>query len=118
MSAVDFCQYALRERIAPRTMGSVKTRILHAARKTGWGYSRTRDVWYADRRVSIDADQLIHIEAISGLEYARREVRTNDQIIARADALLDGPDADFFGPWVAAIRAAMGLRNRSRASGE
>jgi hypothetical protein len=118
MSAVDFCQYALRERIAPRTMGSVKTRILHAARKTGWGYSRTRDVWYADRRVSIDADQLIHIEAISGLEYARREVRTNDEIIARADALLHGSDPDFNGSFVTALRAFAGVFYRSRASGE
>lgn len=113
MSAVEFCQYALKERIAPATVGSIKERITRAARRTGWSFNRTRDVWYADPRVSIKAEQLVQIEALSGLEYARREVRTNDDIIARAEALLDGPDADFFGPWVAAIRAAVGLRDRT-----
>lgn len=113
MSAVQFCQSALQERIAPPTVGTVKDRIKKAARRLGWSYNRTRDVWYADPRVSIKAEQLVQIERLSGLEMARREVRTNDDIIARAEALLDGPHADFFSPWVAAIRAAVGLSDRS-----
>lgn len=113
MLSVQFCQHALQERIAPAHFGSVKDRIARASRMTGWSYNRTRDVWYADQRVSIKAEELVRVEAISGLEYARREVRTNDDIIARAEALLDGPHADFFGPFVAAMRAAVGFRNRT-----
>jgi hypothetical protein len=113
MLAVQFCQRALQEKVAPATVGSVKERIQKAARRTGWSYNRTRDVWYADPRVSIKADELVKVEALSGLEYLRREVRTNEEIIARADALLDGPHADFFGPFVAAMRAAVGLRDRT-----
>lgn len=113
MSAVQFCQYALHARIAPASVGTVKERIVRASRLTGWSFNRTRDVWYADPRVSIKAEQLVQIERLSGLEFARREVRTNDDIIARADALLDGPHAEFFGPFVAAMRAALGLRDRT-----
>lgn len=114
MSAVQFCQHALQERIAPPSIGTVKERINKAARRLGWSYNRTRDVWYADPRVSIKAEQLVQIERLSGLEMARREMRTNEDIIARAEALLDGPHADFFGPFVAAIRAAVGLADRAR----
>lgn len=113
MSAVQFCQYALQERIAPPSNGSVKERIAKAARRMGWSYNRTRDVWYADPRVSIKAEQLVQIETLSGLEYARREMRTYEDIITRAEALLDGPHADFFGPWVNAMRSALGLSDRT-----
>lgn len=114
-STVEFCQYALRERIAPPSIGSVKSRILYAARKTGWGYNRTRDIWYADARVSIKAEQLIHIEALTGLEYARQEMRKNEQAIERANALLAGEDARFIRTMVTALREALGLRDRPRA---
>lgn len=114
MSSVEFCQYALQERIAPPSLGTVKQRITRAARLTGWSFNRTRDVWYADPRVSIKAEELVRVEAISGLEYARREMRNYEDIIARAEALLDGPDADFFGPWVNAMRSALRLSDRTR----
>jgi hypothetical protein len=118
MSSVEFCQSALRERIAPPSLGSVKARIQHATRKTGWTYSRVKDVWYADPRISINAEQLIQIEALSGLEYARREVRTNDELIARAEALLHGQDPDFDSAFVTALRAFAGIFYRSGATGE
>ncbi len=88
MSTVDFCQSALRERIAPRAVGSVKTRIHMAARKLGWSSSRTKDVWYADPRVSISADELREIEETSGIRYGREEARELDAAIGRATALL------------------------------
>lgn len=88
MSTVDFCQLALRERIAPRTVGSVKTRIHSAARKLGWSSSRTKDVWYADPRVSISAEELREIEETSGIRYGREEARELDAAIGRATALL------------------------------
>ena len=113
MSTVEFCQSALRERIAPPSIGSVKQRIVYAARKTGWSYTRVRDLWYADPRISIKAEQLFHIEALSGLEYARQELRKNDAAIERATALLGGEDTHLIRTLVAAVFSAIGLRDRS-----
>jgi len=113
MSTVEFCQGALRERIAPPSVGSVKDRLLYATRKTGWSYARVKDIWYADKRVSIKAEQLFHIEALSGLEYARQEVRTNDAAIERATALLGGEDAHLVRSFFAAIFKVVGLQDRA-----
>ena len=105
MSSVEFVQMALRERVAPPSVGSVKARINHAARRLGWSASRTQDAWYADPRISIKADELRAIEETTGLRYGRQELQEIDAYIARADALLDGPEADFYRPFVAAFRA-------------
>lgn len=113
MSTVEFCQSALRERIAPPSIGSVKQRIVYAARKTGWSYTRVRDLWYADPRISIKAEQLFHLEALSGLEYARQELRKNDAAIERATALLGGEDTHLIRTLVAAVFSAIGLRDRA-----
>lgn len=113
MSTVDFCQKALREEIAPPSIGSVQTRIGAAARSLGWSYTRTRDAWYADPRISIKPEELFRIEAVSGLSYARQEMRTNDRAIERADALLGGEDPRLVRTLVAAVREAFGLRNRA-----
>lgn len=115
MSSVEFVQKALRETIAPPSVGMVKARIRHAARKTGWTYSRTRDAWYADPRISISAEELRQIENTTGLRYGRQERRSIDALIARADALLDGPDADFYRPFTDALRAIAGALDRSGA---
>lgn len=87
MSTVEFCQNALRDRIAPPN-GSVKARITAAARKLGWSISRTKDVWYADPRVSISADELHAIEKKTGVHYGREEARELDREIEHATALL------------------------------
>ena len=105
MSSVEFVQDALRERVAPPSIGSVKARIRHASRRLGRSPSRTKDAWYADPRISISADELRVIEETTGLRYGRQELNEIDSYIARADALMDGPDADFYRPFVAAFRA-------------
>ena len=88
MSTVDFCQGALRGHIAPPAVGSAKLRISKAARKLGWSVSRTKDVWYADPRVSIDGEELRDVEALTGLKYGRDEAKELDEAINRASALL------------------------------
>ena len=88
MSTVDFCQSALRDHISPPALGSVKTRIIKAARRLDWSPSRTRDVWYADPRVSISAEELREIEETAGIRYGREEARELDAAIGRATALL------------------------------
>ncbi|MBO0141478.1 hypothetical protein JZX87_09915 [Agrobacterium sp. Ap1] len=113
MSTVEFCQRALREEIAPPSIGSVKLRIRTAARDLGWSYTRTKDAWYADPRISIKPEELFRVEAVSGLSYARQEMRKNDRAIERAEALLRGEDTRLVRTLVAAVREAFGLRDRA-----
>ncbi len=113
MSTVEFCQRALREEIAPPGIGNVQARIRASARLLGWSYTRTKDAWYADPRISIKPDELFRIEAVSGLSYARQEMRKNDRAIERADALLGGEDARVLGEIVASLFARLGFRHRA-----
>lgn len=105
MSSVEFVQHALRERVAPPSFGSIKARIRYASRTLGWSASRTKDAWYADPRISINADELREIERKTGLRYAQEELRTNEDLIAHASALLVGHEADFYSAFFAALRS-------------
>lgn len=105
MSSVEFVQSALRERVAPPSIGSTKARLRHAQRRLGWSVSRTKDAWYADPRISISADELRAIEETTGLRYGRKELKEIDAYIARSTALLEGQDEDFNSAFVAALRA-------------
>ncbi|NLS03591.1 hypothetical protein HGP14_09495 [Rhizobium sp. P32RR-XVIII] len=128
MSSVDFASTALKKHVAPKGSGeNVKDRIRIAARRLGWSFTRTKDVWYADPRVSISAEELRVIEEKAGITYARAELREVDELIARAnefiaraDALLARPDADRFRPLVNGckplvdgIRAFIGAMDRA-----
>ena len=115
MSELVFISLQLREVIAPR--GSVKERIRTAARRLHWSYSRTFSLWYADERASVKPRELREIEQLSGTRYAQDELRTVDDMLARADALLDGPEADFHRPFVAAFRAFVSALDRPRTEG-
>lgn len=113
MNSLAFSQKALREEIAPPSFGSVKARITTAARSLGWTTTRTRDVWYADPRISINADEMRDLERVSGLAYAREEMRTNDQLIAKIDAFMEGHDADFYSAFRTAVRSFFGVSHRA-----
>jgi hypothetical protein len=113
MSTVEFCQNALRDEIAPRSVGSVQRRIEKASHRLGWSYTRTKDTWYADPRISISPEELFRVEAVSGLHYARQEVRTNDAAIERATALLGGEDAHLFRSFFAAVLKVVGFQDRA-----
>jgi hypothetical protein len=118
MSSAEFVQYALRSHVAPPAGGSVKTRIRSAARSLGWSFSRTKDAWYADPRISISADEMRAIEERTGLQYGREEIRTNDELIARAESLMAGHEADFYSAFIAALRSLAGAADRSRTGGK
>jgi hypothetical protein len=117
MSRVEFAQYALRNHIAPASAGSVKARLRLATRRLGWSANRIRDAWYADPRISLSADEIRKIEEQTGLRYGREELRTNQDLIDTATALLDGMDADFHRPFLAAMRAFIGAVDRSGTRG-
>jgi hypothetical protein len=115
MSTVEFVQDSLRKRVAPvGSAQSVKARVGLAARRLGWSYSRTKDAWYAARGVSINGNELHEIEEYTGVRYGRQEVREIDEIIARAGAFLDGPDADFYRPFITALREMVRAVDRTR----
>jgi hypothetical protein len=115
MSTVDFCQNALKTRIAPPDVGSVKRRITVAAQKMDWSVSRTKDVWYADPRVSIDGEELREIEEKAGITYGRDEVRELSTLIGRADALLARSETDQNRTLVHALSAFIRALDGSRA---
>lgn len=114
MSELSFASEMMRERIAPAgTAQFVETRIRAAARALHWKFSRAKDVWYTDPRVSLKPRELRKIEEVAGVQYGRAEVREIDLLIGRADALLLGQDPDFHSPFVAALRALLGAVDRT-----
>lgn len=112
MSSVEFVQTAIKERIAPPLVGSVKARLRHAARALGWSQNRVKDAWYADPRISISADEIRKIEEMTGLRYGRSELQEIDELISRAGRILARPPADSGGAVIAALRALVGALDR------
>lgn len=112
MSVAAFCQETLQKEIAPASLGKVNYRIIIAARELRWSYTRTKDVWYADPKISIRGHELRRVEDVSGLVYeARQEVQKNDDAIDKATALLGGEDAHLVRSIVAAVRSVLGFRH-------
>jgi hypothetical protein len=69
----------------PRTVGdSVKSAISRAARRLGWRFSRTKDIWYASAR-RIDAAELdaLRLANAEVEEAARRILALRDALIAK-----------------------------------
>lgn len=113
MSTVEFVQDALQSRIAPKGSGeSVKDRIRIAAKALGWSFTRTKDAWYADPRISINGDELSDVEELAGVRYGRKEVTEINGLISKATALLEGEDENITGPVIAAFRAFLSALDR------
>lgn len=116
-TTAEFAQFSLRNHIAPRAMGSVKLRLRHAAAvltRRNWTPNRVRDLWYRDERASAPRwNEIKDLEELTGLRCGREELREVDNLIQRADGLLHGADADFYRPFIAALRALMGAPDRS-----
>lgn len=112
LSELSWASERLQRDVAP--IGSVKERIREAAVALRWKHSRTRTIWYADERASIKPKEMRRITEVTGIEYGREELRSVDQLIANADALLEGPHEDFYRPFVAAFRAMARAFDRSR----
>lgn len=126
MNSTAFAQMAMQDRIAPPSFGSVKRRITIvmrelnkvAGRDRQWKVSRVKDTWYADERITLNAEEMRDVERVSGLVFAQQEMRTNDEIIAKIDAFMVGHDADFYGAFRTAVRSFFGLPDRSGTAGD
>lgn len=116
MNELAFASEAMRSKIAPVGCAQyVETRIRKAARDLKWKFSRARDVWYADPRVSLKARELRDIETVAGVQYGREELRSVDHLIARADSLAAlEADESVYSAFAAAFRAFVGSLDRSR----
>lgn len=131
MSSVEFVHDALREWVAPPTIGSKKERLRYATaavfeherktkdrkRKRSWTVNRVRDFWNGDPRVSPNGDEIRDLEEMTGLRYGREELRSLEQLISKADTFLDGSEADFYRPFVDAFRAMARAFDRAGTEG-
>jgi hypothetical protein len=117
MTELTWARNALQNHVAPiGSAQTVKARIRLSARRLKWKFSRVAAVWYADERVSMKPRELRQIEEITGLEYGRQELRAVEDLISNADALLMGNDPDFYGAFVAGMRAFASAFHSARAS--
>lgn len=114
MSELVFASKILKERIAPPSAASgIGARILTASRALKWSFNRTKDVWYADERVSIKPKELRKVEEVSGVTYGQ-ELAEVDKLISRASEILGHDDPDLARPVAAAMRALLSALDSAR----
>lgn len=89
MSGVELASEIIQKRIAPVGLcQSVAERIRHAARKLGWTYSRTKEIWYRNAR-TVHYHEMKRAEEVAGLASAKQELNEVEALITNADVLLD-----------------------------
>lgn len=105
MSSVSEASLLVRRVAEPRDVSdSVKAAIVRAARRLGFPFSRTRDLWYGHAR-RIDAAEMDRLRDLA----AKREAELlRAQILAARNALA-ATDAEFHRPQIDALECA--LRN-------
>lgn len=105
MSSVNEASVLVRCVAEPREVGdSVKAAIVRAARRLGFSFSRTKDLWYADAR-RIDAAEMDKLRDVA----AKREANAlRAQLLAARNALA-ATDEEFHRPQINALECA--LRN-------
>lgn len=109
MSDVALASSLVRD-VAPLRGETVRGRIVLAARKLGWSYSRTRDVWYAQAR-RIDAgemDDLRKAHEARRLAAATHEYLELRARISRIEAALLATDEAFHRPQIDALQQSVG----------
>lgn len=117
MSGVQQASEILQKKIAPVGLcQSVAERIRHAARKLGWSYSRTKEIWYRNAR-AIQYEEMLKAKEVAGLTDAQDELAEVDSLIANADRLLDRKDPAVKRAIRAGLRAFFGALNRTRVEG-
>lgn len=121
MNALAEASFLVRQLAEPRPAGdSVKSAIGRAYRRIGkwsetraraardtaaeapapWSFNRVKDLWYADRRVSVSGDELLELQAVA---RAKEQAVVSNQYrelvnrIARLEAALCVADEAFRG---------------------
>ena len=122
MTDVAECSELIRS-VVPREHRSIKDWISTTARRLGWGYGRTRDIWYANAR-RIDGFEKEQLKAIHAkrAEAAEKRIARNEYAelcdrITRLETALAVADEDHGRPLIDALRAIMGHVDRARDQG-
>lgn len=110
MNATAEASILVRQIAEPRPVGdSVKAAMGRAHRALrGWTFNRVRDVWHADHRIKISADEMAQLRAAV---HAAKEESRDPEIaelrarIAYTEERLQRIDPSFFAPTLKAIRA-------------
>lgn len=109
MSDVTWASKVLREH-APEGKWQVKVSAL--ARRLKWGFSRTKDVYFADGKIVLRSHEHRAVRRLAGLEDARDELTENERLIARARSILDSNGTGGDRASAAALRAFLGSFDR------
>ena len=112
MSEIAFASTQLKSIAPPSVSSHIGERVRAASIKLGWSHSRTKDIWYADERVSIKPRELRKIEEITGVRYGREELAEIDAFISRADTILADESPRSNSPVLAALRALVSAFDR------
>lgn len=110
MSALAEASVLVRRAAEPRPIGdSVKVAIGRAARRLGFHYSRTKDLWYGDAH-RIDADEMDALRARSrqrAEQEARADVCLAIERLVGLRAALAAADENFHRASIAALDDAL-----------
>ena len=101
MSAICEASSLLKEVSGPWSVGdSVKGSINRAARRLGWSFSRTKDLWYQAPGARVSGDELLKLYELQRKFSVQRDEVTQriEQLEARVLALQGEIGARVFGP--------------------
>jgi hypothetical protein len=103
MSSSSEARALVRQVAEPREVGdSVKAAIVRAAKRLGFRFTRTKDLWYGDAR-RIDSDEMDRLRERAARADARIAIAN---LLALRNRLATA-DADFHRPQIAALDDAL-----------
>lgn len=110
----------VRQLAKPFDVGdSVKCCLRRVSRKLPWSFNRVKDVWYADARISISAEEMTQLRRAAKLAAEEQEAKDDlariDARLSRLESLLQGIDQEFHSETLAALGQS---RNRLRGLGD
>lgn len=108
VTALAEAQTLIRALAEPSPAGeSIKAALRRVGRKLPqWSSNRVRDVWNADERIRIRADELDELREANRAneKAAKNELVSLRERLARLESLLVQTDPDFFSPQIDQLR--------------
>lgn len=108
VTALVEAQSLIRALAEPSPAGeSIKAALRRVSRKLPhWSSNRVRDVWNADERIRIRADELDELREANRAneKAAKNELVSLRERLARLESLLVQTDPDFYGPQIDQLR--------------
>lgn len=102
----------IRDLVPHRDGDNVKSRIAKAARRLEWSFSRAKDVWFADGRISVRAVEMDRLRALKAEAEAKArkyadqmEATRLENLAARIERSNPGAGRELARPFRIAARA-------------